>query len=113
MECNDIPPVLKVACFDIELVEWTPHEAAGRSRFGEWAPLELCIRYDGTLPVTKFIHTILHEVGHAIYWAYDIHDSDQEERIVNAMATGWAQVFRDNPLFLKWLEANSFKGLPA
>jgi hypothetical protein len=46
---------------------------------------------------------LLHEAGHAIYATYALTEDDTEERIVAAFATGWAQVFRDNPWLLEWL----------
>lgn len=49
------------------------------------------------------VDTVLHEVTHAIYWAYVIEDKDEEERIVTTMARAWTQVWRDNPDLLGWL----------
>ena len=35
---------------------------------------------------------------------YALGEDDKEERIVGAFATAWAQVFRDNPWLLEWLQ---------
>ena len=53
----------------------------------------------------KVLDTLLHELNHAVYWAYGMEDEDKEERIVGTMATAWAQIFRDNPEFVAWIAA--------
>lgn len=42
------------------------------------------------------VNTVIHEVLHAIYHCYGIEDKDEEERVVNTMATGLFQVLKDN-----------------
>jgi hypothetical protein len=49
------------------------------------------------------VDTVLHEINHAIFWAYLLRDNDDEERTVATIATGWTQVFRDNPALLAWI----------
>jgi hypothetical protein len=47
--------------------------------------------------------TLLHEITHALWWCAALSDKDKEERTVAVLATGWAQVFRDNPWLHDWL----------
>ena len=62
------------------------------------------IRFDGEMPsAAKMLDTLLHEIFHAIFWAYGIEDKDEEERTVSTMATGWAAFLRDNPAFNTWM----------
>jgi hypothetical protein len=46
---------------------------------------------------------LMHEVEHMM-WAYaDLKEGDDEERIVTVLSNIRAQVYRDNPAFLKYL----------
>lgn len=98
-----IPASIKVAAFDIIVFQWTGQESHCRNRFGEFSPGELTIRIDTSSPVFKIIDTFLHELNHAIWWAYGLEDGDKEERIASTMATAWTQIYRDNPEFLQWI----------
>lgn len=51
------------------------------------------------------VDTLLHEIYHAIWWTYGVHDEDKQERIVSATSTAWTQVFRDNPTLMPWISA--------
>ena len=103
------PTKIKVACYDIDIIDFTPHESAIKARFGEFSCLENCIRLDPSITRINQIDTLLHEINHAIYWAYGIDDADKEERIVAAFATAWTQVFRDNPALLDFITASLHK----
>ena len=46
----------------------------------------------------------MHEINHAIFWAYCIQNEDKEERVVSTMATAWTQIFRDNPKILRFIQ---------
>lgn len=65
--------------------------------------MESTIRLDGGMNPIKAVDTLLHEINHAIYWAYGINDDDKEERVVGTFATAWTQVFRDNPRLLQYI----------
>ena len=73
------PAKIKVACFDIDVIDFTQHEATLLARFGEFSALENRIRIDPAINKIKGIDTLLHELSHAIYWAYGIEDEDKEE----------------------------------
>lgn len=98
-----LPTKIKVAAFDIEVVKWPFKEATAYARFGEFSCLEQLIRIDETMNTIKTVDTLIHELNHAIYWAYGIDDADKEERIVGTFATAWTQVYRDNPELLAFI----------
>lgn len=99
-----VPSKVKVAAFDIAIKMWTHKEASSIQRFGEFSNLEQCIRIDETLNDIKIVDTLIHEINHAIYWAYSIDDEDKEERIVGMFAGAWTQVFRDNLELLDFIK---------
>jgi hypothetical protein len=86
-----LPRSVRVAAFDFEIVEWGTHAANASRRFGEFSSLEMLIRIDTSVAPMKVMDTMLHEINHAIYWAYGMDDADKEERIVGTMATAWRQ----------------------
>lgn len=98
-----LPTNIKIAAFDFAVVKWTHKEATAVGRFGECSTFEQVIRLDESLQSIKLVDTLIHEIGHAIYWAYCIEDGDKEERVVSTMATAWTQVFRDNPYLVKFI----------
>lgn len=99
----ELPKKVRVACFDIDIENWHPHNANVRGAFGEFSALENRIRIDCSINDVKIIDTLVHEINHAIYWAYNIEDSDKEERIVATFATAWTQVYRSNPALLTFI----------
>ena len=100
------PTKIKVAAFDIEVVDFPPFEAAALNRFGQFTYTSLTIKIDHTIHRIKYVDTLLHELNHVIYWAYGMEDEDKEERIVGTYATAWTQVFRDNPDLLEFIKHN-------
>ena len=49
---------------------------------------------------------ILHEILHAIYYNWDLDDSDKEEKIVTQLTFGLCSVIVDNPKMWKWIMEN-------
>lgn len=99
----DLPKTIRVAAFNIAIERWQSHDGHDRNSFGEFSALQQSIRVDQSLKPQKLLDTMLHELSHAIYWAYHLDDDDKEERIVSTFATAWAQVWRDNPEFHQWV----------
>lgn len=64
---------------------------------GDFDCKKLEIRISDLLSGTALLEVLMHEIIHAIYWAYSIDDKDKEERVVSLIGTGVAQVLRDNP----------------
>lgn len=107
-----LPPYIKVAAFDIKVYPWDYRAATAANRFGEFSCIEQCIRIDTTVSRFKIIDTLFHEINHAIYWAYNLEDSDKEERIVGIFATAWVQVIRDTPGLIPFIQELLFGPTP-
>ena len=99
-----IPEKLKIACFDIKVKKVSERESAITQRYGHFSSLDLSMSIQDGLDPIKTIDTLLHEIGHVIYWAYGLEDSDKEERLISTMSTAWTQVYRDNPQLLKFIQ---------
>lgn len=98
-----LPASIRVAAFDFAVVPWHPMSSAASRRYGEFSAMEGVIRVDPQAGNVKTCDTLLHEIGHAIWWAYNIQDEDKEERVVATTATAWTQILRDNPDLLRFI----------
>lgn len=99
-----MPATVRVGGFDFKLEKWTHHQAAGASRYGEFSSIEQTIRLQLDMPSQfKAVDTLLHELSHAIYWVYGIHDEDKEERVVGVFGSGLMALHRDNPWLAGWI----------
>ena len=107
-----LPTSIRVAAFDFTVVNWNPMAAAGSRRYGEFSSMEGVIRVDPQAGDVKTCDTLLHEIGHAIWWAYNIQDDDKEERIVATTSTAWTQIFRDNPDLLRFIDETLYPAAP-
>lgn len=95
---------LKVAGYDFQLLIWNNHEANGANRYGECSSIEqvIRIRQDFATPF-KAVDTLLHEIMHAIFWAYGVGEDDKEERMVAMFGTALMTLHRDNPWLAGWI----------
>lgn len=100
-----LPESLRIGAFDVKVERWHPHAAGAQSRYGEWSSLELTVRLDVSVHPLKVLDTLLHEINHAVYWAYGLVDEDNEERTVFTLSKAWTQIYRDNPDLLPWISA--------
>ena len=100
----NLPSKVRIACFDVKVEDWNYISANANHAFGEFSVNEQLIRIDTTINRMLIVDSFIHEINHAIYWAYGIDDKDEEERIVSTMATGWTQVYRDNPEVLEFIK---------
>lgn len=99
-----LPASIRVGPFDFAINKWAPDEAYEARRWGEFSSLQQRICIQTNMPTAvKAVDTLLHEIMHAAYWAYNIHDEDKEERTVATLATAHVQIFRDNPWLLTWI----------
>jgi len=99
------PKSLRVGPFDIAIVPM--HEIHQATDLGNYAYDKHEIRLlDSYVNKKLEAEVLLHEVLHAVYSIYNIKDDDREERIVSIMATGLAQVLRDNRPFADWLRGS-------
>lgn len=101
---DKLPNTVRVGGFDIRIELMSTHMAAGMQRYGEFSSIEQMIRLQREMS-SRFqaVNTFLHEVNHAIFWAYGLEDDDKEERIVSTFGTAQMTLFRDNPWLTKWI----------
>jgi len=99
MKC---PDSIRLAAIDVTIRALKVEERG--LAWGRFVPSELAIELDFSAPYAQQLDIFLHEVTHAIWAAYGLVDEDEEERCVSIIATGWAQIYRDNPSVLKWIQ---------
>ena len=100
-----LPPSIRVGAYDFEIEQWHANKAAGARRWGECSCTEMRISIQQDMPCrVQTVHTLVHEINHAVWWAFGVEDEDKEERTVNLSANGWTCVYRDNPWLLDWLK---------
>ena len=102
-DSDQLPPSVKIGHLDYALLILRPKLATEGSRYGECSHLSQEIRIDHSHEPRKVAQTLLHEITHAIWGMYGLEDEDKEERFVNVLANGWAQVWRDNPAVFLWI----------
>lgn len=51
------------------------------------------------------VSLVLHEIGHAIYYVFNLKDRD-EEPVVDSFANAYTEVLRRNKKLTKWIVAN-------
>jgi hypothetical protein len=99
-----LPPFVRVGPYDMTLAPTSGVKTFARRSVGEFSARELKISYAVEAPSKiDALDTLLHEINHAIFFAYRIYDEDKEERTVGMFATAWTQVYRDNPWLLEWI----------
>lgn len=101
--CKNMPTSVRVGSYDFIIVQWRHVAAIASERLGEFSSTELVIRVDFRYPPPVCVGVLLHELHHAIYWAYGLTDSDGEERMCVALGNAWLQIWRDNPELLSWI----------
>lgn len=100
-----LPKTIKVAGYSFSIELWSADTSHDMRRYGECSTQMQAIRLrrDFVTP-EKAVDTFLHELMHAIYWAFGVRDEDDEERTVNLLGTGLMTVHRDNPWLAGWIE---------
>ena len=99
-----LPKFVRVGPFDYAIEHLPEIEVERHSRWGDCWPGQFVIRIAPSIPTAvKVADTFLHEVTHAIFAVMNIEEGDKQERVVAAIGTGLAQVYRDNPWLLSWL----------
>lgn len=101
----ELPKKVKVAAFDVAIIPYEEQRARVGEVFGEFSCVENVIRIDMSISPMQICETLVHEIAHSIYWIYSVDDSDEEERVVSVMSTGWMQVYRDNPKILEFISS--------
>jgi hypothetical protein len=101
----DLPASVRVANVDVAVIAWSMHAAGSALRWGEFSAMELVIRVQEQMPsAARAVEAVLHEVLHAIWWAYSIPGKGiEEEAVVSQLGGAWAALWRDNPALLSWV----------
>lgn len=102
---SKLPNSVRVGAFDFRIEDWSPTAAHAERKFGDFCSLQCLIRVDSSVNPMKVLDTLIHEINHAIYWAYCLEAQDNEERTVGTMSTAWVQVYRDNPDLIRFIES--------
>lgn len=101
-----LPEFIRVGPFDFAITKMSENRASSERKYGYCSSIELELAIQRNMPsAQKAVDTFLHEVNHAIYYAYGIADEDKEERTCGTMSTAMVQVFRDNPWLAGWIGA--------
>lgn len=101
---QQLPALVRVAAFDITFVPVRSDYAAAHGFQARFTAALQRIDYDPqAVSPEGAVDSIMHEIGHAIWWACGLLATDGEERIVAAQATAWTQVYRDNAWLLDWI----------
>jgi len=99
-----LPPHVRVSAYDFALLPMSNAESRGTDAYGIFSSAEAAIKiHTGLVSKALAVDTLLHEILHAIFWAYHIKETDCEERTVSILGTAWAQIYRDNPWLLAWI----------
>lgn len=96
-----LPTPIRVGYTNYDVVEKA--EVDGGRCWGECDRNVGVISLKEGMPSRKRADTLIHELFHAIWGEYNIHEGDDEERIVLTMATAWTQILLDNPELCKFL----------
>jgi hypothetical protein len=100
---DDLPQSIRVGPHDIRFAALAAAEA--RRNYGTFVPAEQEIRlHSAYASGSMAVDTVLHEVLHAIFAIATVQAKQGEEHIVSVVATYLAQVIRDNPDFVSWLQ---------
>jgi len=95
----NLPKTITIGPFDIIIEEWSNGTANDNKCYGQFSSMQQKISIDTSLRPQKLIHTLLHEINHAICWVYNINEETRkkEEFIVDTFAIAWQCIYRDNP----------------
>ena len=98
---DGLPSSIRIGPYDIAIAvkdRINDDDDVGEYNHGQ----SICLRTNQYNPMFA-VDTVLHEVGHALYKCSGLDDGSSEESVITALASGWTQVFRDNPELLSWL----------
>lgn len=99
-----LPTLVRIHLYDFKIEKWHPAVAERAHRYGECATTDQIIRIRTDLSSPeKAADIFMHEISHAVWWAYGVEDSDAEERTINLASSGLVAVYRDNLWLLEWL----------
>lgn len=101
---DDLPPAIRVGPHDIRFARLGGADA--KKNYGTFVPAEQEIQLQQEyVSGSMAAETVLHELMHAIFAVATVQTKQGEEHIVSVVATYLAQIIRDNPDFVAWLQA--------
>lgn len=92
----NIPKQVKIGCYVYDVLPFDEDIASMKGVYGEINYVDSVIQIDTSRQDSRQVETLLHEILHGIFDAYNIQPGDDEERVVTTMARGLFQVLRDN-----------------
>lgn len=98
-----LPKSVRVGPHVIAITDLPAEEAA--QSYGQFSEGSLEIELASTYAAGSLaVDTVLHEIFHAIWFVASLKGETSEERIVSSFGTFFAQVMRDNPKLIAWLQ---------
>src|SRR5262249_40571152 len=100
---DDLPAAIRVGPHDIRFAQLGSADA--KRNYGTFVPAEQEIQLQQEYASGSMAaETVLHELMHAIFALATVQVKQGEEHIVLVVATYLAQIVRDNPDFVTWLQ---------
>jgi hypothetical protein len=96
---------IRVGPYDVLIKQIPDSEAA--NLYGDFSEADMTIRIKPTISSSQLVaETAIHEILHCLWAVMHLPNSgrDIEERAVGGLGTGLAQVIRDNPKLIDWLQ---------
>ena len=103
---RDLPKNVDISYHTLELKlldTLTSNEVGEQQR--SYLPREQIIFLDDQIIAEggdRAVSLILHELGHAIYYIYNLKDRD-EEATVDSFANGYTEIYKSNKQLTKWV----------
>ena len=91
---------IKVGAYVFTVEPMTKDYFHQSKRYAEFDNYNSVIKVYMDVSNAHILDSLLHEINHALYFAYGIRDEDNEERTVTKIASGWAMIYKDNPKLL-------------
>lgn len=103
-EVKGLPESIRVAGHDIAVTVKSEQWRTSTDHHGEFCHIDMEILIAPTFAKPgRAAEIVIHEVMHAIWWAFNVSDRDDEERTITNLAGGLQQVWRDNPALIEWI----------
>ena len=98
---DHLPKYIRIGHYSVAFIKWDARAAHSSRAWGEFSAEEMAIRVDVQQDPMKVLDVIMHEIIHAIYFAYGLSSEANEEDVCRTVSKALVQVMRDNkPLFL-------------
>ena len=99
---NKFPSPIKIACYEIEVKAMSLATAKKEEAYGTFSGTNQLIKISREY-CPNVLAVFLHELIHAVEWAYAVDGDTTEESRVDAVAIGFTQIFQDNPDVLRFI----------